>query len=204
MAFVPVPNGIRVVLEYTKNSQLVVNVYYVTVGEPITTVNLTAVANAFLGWWGNEARLSASSALRLLNVQATDASVEDGVQVNVPVGTTIQQGARAGLTTPNNVAIVVSLRSQFTGRSRRGRNYLAWLTADDVDADNIPTTLAAQLVTRYVELQTRLSAVPAELVVASFVNNGVPRTSALTTQITGYSVNFRVDTQRRRLPGEGA
>lgn len=203
MAFIPIPQSVRVAMEFTKNGQLVVNVYHVRFPTAIINVNLTAVAQLFVDWWTNDLRSTQNQSLRLERVTVTDWSQPNGSQavVNAPANSV---GTLTGAQAPNNVAIVVSHRTLRTGRSFRGRTYLAGLGASDVADDNISTARAAAIVSAYANLVFRLTTLGGVLVVASFRTNGQPRTVGVVTDISTFVVNTRVDTQRRRLPTEGA
>lgn len=202
MAFVPVPSGIKIAVEYSLNGQLVVNVYYVTTTNPIITANLTALCDIFINWWSTNQRPNFTTSMFLERVVATDVSVPDGLQVVRDVSPPVA-GTATGATAPNNVAIVLSKRTGFSGRSYRGRTYYAGIAAAEV-ADNI---LSSALVTALLVDATALSAALGSAgytwVVASFQENGVPRTTAVTKPITSFTMDSRIDTQRRRLPGSG-
>lgn len=201
MAFIALPNGIKVEMEFTKNGQLVVNIFYVTTGSPVTTLNLTALAQIFLDWWTTDLDVTQSAALALSRITATFVGAPDGLQVILNGAGA--PGTIAGADTPNNVAVVVSHRTGFSGRSRRGRTYLAGIVASDVVNDLTTPAKQAAYVTAFNALRTDLATAGYTMVVASYFSNGAPRLEAISTPITSHIVDARVDTQRRRLTGQG-
>jgi hypothetical protein len=203
MAFIPLPSGFRVAMEYTKDGQLVVNVYHVTSALPVNTTNLTALATIFRDWWINTMRSQTVDDQILNAVVATDISVQAGLQVTLPV-TTNNAGLINAVSTPNNVAFVVTHLTGFSGRTRRGRTYLAGLSSVEVTDNDLLLSRATALVNGLGTLRTNLITGGWTPVVASYQINKAPRVTAEATPILVYAANTRVDTQRRRLPDEGA
>lgn len=204
MAFIPLPAGLKVELKFTLAGELVVNVYHVTTELPLVSANLTNIAEAFITAWIADAAGVLSSEITLDEVIVTDVSVEDGLQVTVTTdlpaaGEVVQQSL------PNNVALVISNRSDLTGRSRRGRTYIAGIPETAVQVNIVDVVTAGGLLTYHANLRTDLDVNHnTTLGVASYVSDGAPRTTALFTPFTNFIVNTRIDSQRRRLPGVGA
>lgn len=199
MAFIPTPNTVKITLEFNLHGELCVNVYYATLSAPITTVNLTQIATIVKDWWIASVSDFLSQDLTLDRVTAMDVSVEDGFQV-VMTDDLPAPGLISTASVANQVALVVSKHTLFTGRSSRGRAYIAGMAAAGISSNAASSTVQVGLVAAHGQLQTDLFAVPANLVVVSFVDNGVPRTAGRPRGIASYSANNRVDTQRRRLP----
>lgn len=202
MAFIALPNGIKIACEYALNGQLVVNVYHVTTSLPITTVNLTALATVFLNWWTNNQRQNFTTAIGLNRIVVTDVSVPNGLQTIMAVAPAVA-GTVAGATAPNNVALVLSQRTGFSGRSFRGRSYYAGVGAAEIADNFISTTFASALTADAASLTSQLNSAGFIWVVASFFTGGAPRATGVATPINSFIADTRVDTQRRRLPGTG-
>lgn len=202
MPFIPIPNTMKVSLEYTLNGQLVVNVYHVEWPEPIITANLTAIAAVFANWWSVNMRQNFVTSMVLDRIVATDMGEAEGVQISYVTGLP-QGGNIAGAPMPNNVAVVTSLRSSFSGRSRRGRKYWAGLVNTEVTDNFIGSALAAAIVADMVSLESAIDAAGGNLVVASLFSEGAPRTTGVVTTVQTFTTDLRIDTQRRRLPGTG-
>lgn len=202
MAFIPLPLGVRVAMEFTKDGSAVVNVFHVTSTVPLLTANLTAIANVFGSWWIGNYAAESTNHLVLNQVVATDVSIVGGQQ-GIGVTGLPQAGLRATAAVPNNVAIVTSYRTPRVGRSFRGRSYWALLASTDVVDDVITLPQTATINADLLILAAALAAFPATLVVASYQIDGAPRVTAEATPVTTIITDQRVDTQRRRLLNVG-
>jgi hypothetical protein len=200
MAFTPLLTGIRAALEYSKDGQVIVNIYHVTTTQPINTTNLTALANIFLTWWYNTARQQSSESLVLQRVIATDWTTANGAQITTTPIPAQAAGTLIGAPVPNNVALVVTGLTGQSGRSYRGRTYWAGLMDSETDTNYITTFKQTAMLNVYNTLRAQLSAGNFVLGVASFYADGLPRLIGILTPYTGFRVSLRVDTQRRRLP----
>lgn len=203
MPLPPVTNTIRVAMEFTKDGQAVVNVYYVKFPSPIVTANLTAMSQAFKDWWTNTLKAYATQQLQLTAVKSLDISVANG-QENQLVVSPAEPGSVLGDGLPNNCAMVVTKLTLNTGRSFRGRSYMAILAEGDVQGNVIGTTYVANVVAAFGTLRTTLTTAGLALVVVSYYSNGAQRGTPIATPITGFRADTRVDSQRRRLPGYGS
>lgn len=111
-------------------------------------------------------------------------------------------GVTTGTPYPANVAFCVKFVTEVTGRSARGRLYIAGLSSALFIADaNILSTAAAQ------DYADACAAAFGSLtggwqhVILSRQNNGALRPFGIGYQVTNYLyTDTRVDTQRRRLP----
>lgn len=201
MAFIRLPSGIRVAVEYEAFGKVVVNVYHVTTTDPIVTIKLFDIADVFEDWWANTIKTNFSDEIALTSITAHNLDVANGEKITQPV-TPVIPGGSANAAVPNNVAIVLTMNTALTGRSFRGRAYHAGLTRAAVTGNNIDTTLAASILTDYIQLTANLAVANAVLVVASFQTGGAPRAEGVATPVQSFAVNTRIDTQRRRLPAE--
>lgn len=199
MALPPVPNGLRITLEYTLNGKVVVNVYYAIKSTPIVTVDLTNVATAVLQWWRTFLKGGLSQDIALTKIRVQDVSVPDGGYIEQVV-TSNNTGSVASQAMPNNVALVVSLQSGLSGRSRRGRTYVPGLPENEVSGSYVGQTFLQGFIDAYVELATALQLQLCSLAIVSFYGNGAPRAVPQITLVTRVAANTRIDTQRRRLP----
>jgi len=137
-----------------------------------------------------------------VEIIATDISEEDGIQVSYTTGLPLT-GSDAVDTLPNNCALVISNRSVFTGRSRRGRTYIAGFSRGFVD-DNVPSgALVAAALAYHAEISDNAGEEAFNFGVASYVNDGVARDEALFTGYSSFTADLIMDSQRRRLPGRG-
>lgn len=199
MAFIRLPGGFRIALEYQIFGKIVVNVYHGTTTDPITSIKLFSIADLFEAWFDTSLASAVSADIKLAQITVLNLDEENGEKVtNVLVPA--NPGTRAGAAMPNNVALVASFATAKTGRSFRGRSYIAGLSEDDVGGVGVDTVFAAGIVTAFLALITDMAVDDEQLVVASFQSGGVPREVGVATPVDSVSCNLRVDTQRRRLP----
>lgn len=199
MAYIRLPGGIKVAMEFEAHGKIIVNVYHVTTTDPIVTIKLTDIADVFINWWAVDMSANLSDEIALVNVTALNLDEENGEKVEVAVSPP-DPGQQASTSVPNQVCNVMTLLTSQTGRSFRGRAYIAGLTSGDVDGNEVAIATVAAMVLDYADLQADLTTENAELVIASFISGGVPRATAVGTPVESVSANSRVDTQRRRLP----
>lgn len=199
MAYIRLPLGIKVALEYNWNGKAVVNIYHVTTADPITSIKLDAIADIFISWFTVNLALRLSDEIELTGVTAMNLDVPNGEKVEVAV-TPPEAGQVASESVSNNVASVVTLGTLKTGRSFRGRTYVPGIAEVYVSSNDLDATLLAAIISDYVILDGLLFAADTELVVASFQTAGAPRAEGVATEVSSITANARVDTQRRRLP----
>jgi hypothetical protein len=98
-----------------------------------------------------------------------------------------------------NAALVASLRTNFTGRSFRGRFYLGGLGQGILqDAQNATTVFATDFANTFANFIAGLNTINKTLVVVSNYANKVLRITALATEVISIIVDTKLDSQRRR------
>lgn len=204
MAFIPVPNGIKVCMRFTQAQQQVCNVFYVTSSAAITTGLLDDVGTAIKNWWATNVQASTCTNVSLDAIELTDMTAPGGIGIEFTTGLPLL-GTNTDLPLPNNVTLATKLSTGLTGRSHRGRQYYVGLPSGDLRGDRQGVTTATQAAIKgfYDALLSDLVAAGVELVVASFFSGGAPRATAVTTPVTDFFVNATLDSQRRRLPERG-
>lgn len=192
-----VPNGIKIEWNYTQNGIPVVNRMFVTKTSAPSSGDLDDAIIAATDFYNDIKQLQDDSCV-LNNITATDVSVLNGTQTILPF-TTSNTGTAEGVATAANAAMCASLRTNFTGRSYRGRFYLGGLGAGVVqDAQNFTTAAAGQLGSYIADFITALNAINQTLVVVSNYAAGVVRAIAVATEIIAIIVDTKIDSQRRR------
>lgn len=199
MAFIRLPLGVRVAVEFDWNGEVVLNVHHVILDGPITLVNITMVANTIGAWAIDHLLPNMSTTTSLTGVTATSLDVPNGEQYHADISPP-EPGAVGGESMPNNVAIVCAFYTAKTGRSYRGRAYVPGMAELYVNGNFLDGAVAASVAAAYAELQADLAIINGTLVVASFETAGAPRAEGIGTPVESFAVNLRVDTQRRRLP----
>jgi hypothetical protein len=202
--FVPLPNGAKITFVWTLRGVPVTITIYVTVAGGVDETKLTAIAAAAVDWWTTGGgRAIMSQDLVLARVEALDVSLDNGMRVTA-VPSSNQAGAIPSAALTNNVALVTTLLTPYTGRSFRGRIFMPGIPTNQTSGNNIITTYVGDMQNALAALRTALLGEGATWVVASYFANGVARETAVPTAVTSLLTRSRVDTQRRRLPKESS
>ncbi len=202
MAWPHLDGIIKVVITYGYNGTPSINVCFVlqrSPGSPIAGGILLTAANAFHNAWANAWKNQMGSEWEVSNITAQDWSLPDGEQIQTDEVLPID-GSEVDIAIPASVALVVSHRTERTGRSRRGRTYLPGLTEGNVIFNTADAGCVTQAAGNFTVLDTNLDALNLDHVVYSLYADSAPRVTPIATVITSRIVNNRVDTQRRRLP----
>jgi len=192
-----VPNGIKVEWNMLQNGIPVVNRVFVTQTSTVGSGDLDDVIVAALAFY-NVFKAAQDPSCVLQNITATDVSVANGIQTILPV-TSSNVGTGTGGPMAANAATVISLRTNFTGRSFRGRFYLGGQAlANQQDAQNIKASTASVLAGWFVDFIDALATINKTLVVVSNYANKIERIVALATEVISVIVDTKIDSQRRR------
>ncbi len=204
MAFIPVPNTAQVELVFTRDTDIVENVFHVRKPSAWSQVQLLDLCSLFTDWWHDFIRPLVSGYYILNTVRARDMSAENGVGVELAADPPMP-GALNIEALPSNVTVAVKWTTGLTGRSYRGRTYHIGLTDPQVSGNLLASTTRASLQSGYQALLTGLTTfnVDYRLVVVSKYHNNAPRVTGVATDILSCSIDPVVDSQRRRLPGRG-
>jgi len=197
MASDVVPHGIKIEWNYVQNNIPVVNrVYTVVAGSPTTTNLEQAIVEAHAFYLDIQGLQHPT--LILQNITATDVHVANGTQTVLPL-TTSNVGTGTGSAVAANAAVVISLRTNFTGRSFRGRFYAGALCDSNMaNAQNIITSAATFYAGAMEDFIDALNTINMTLVVVSRFAAGVARVVNLATEIISVIVDTKIDSQRRR------
>jgi hypothetical protein len=203
MPFVPFNNVIRLDAIYSWDGQAVENVHHFLVDETPNVDTANSLASSYINWWGTEMRSLQANTLSLVNVVATIMETENDPVVEVSSGLP-QSGTSVNNSMPNNVSVAISWKTNFRGRSYRGRTFHLGLTEAQVTGSTVDAGAVTALTNAYAELMALpVDVGPAILCVASRWSHGVLREQGVATAVTSVLVNNVVDSQRRRLPGRG-
>lgn len=191
-------------LRFIKEAQRIENTLYFTGSAQPDSVLAGQLATALVTWWTNNIRLFVSSDMTLTEVFITDISSQEGFTLSHVVSPPLA-GTAIGESLPSNVALCISFRTAFRGRSGRGRNYVAGCTEANCAGSFFSTAYVNAMVSAYGLLMGAGNFVPGlgwTIVTRHF--NGQPRPIGLSRTVTAVlSVNNSCDSQRRRLPGRG-
>jgi len=135
MAFQAVPNVAQFQLMGRVDNCLTINdLYFEISGGGITSINLAEMCGLLLTWFGTN----------IANLLSDDWSTERVVGIDLTTATGPRReafgafaGGVSGEANPNNVAAVVSLRTDQRGRSARGRNYVPGIPGSVVTLNTV-------------------------------------------------------------------
>lgn len=204
MPFQPIDNVAQINVRQRLDNQKIENVFHVfneTASQQGTLQNL---ADLFGDFWLARVLPVQSADLTLVEVEARDLSTEGGLSAVRTINPAVA-GGNIEASLPNNVAFCVSFRTARTGRSYRGRTYVAGIPEGRVVKNTLDAAVVTTLVTAFSDLALTDSYIEqGYLVVASRFNQGVRRPTGVATRVTGVlAIDPIVDSQRRRLPGRG-
>lgn len=202
MAFIPIPNAVKVTIEFTLAGQTVVLTFTVSKGSPFSGADLISVANIFESWRDTNLRTLQSNTCVGSRIVVVDLSSQFAPSYELPIVTNAA-GTATGDAYPNNVANVVSLLTTLRGRAFRGRSYMVGMAESWGSGSSILVVTATLLANTYNALQTSLTGSGMSLAVGSRQLNGVPRAIGVATPVSSFRVDTILDSQRRRLPGRG-
>jgi hypothetical protein len=200
MPFVPAENTVRVAVDYISTyGERATNVqHFRNTEDPPTLVNMAALATQLEAWYENEWAPVASDDWQTDVITITSLAVEDGLQYSRAFTV---NGEAAAPSLPAQDTLAMSTRTGFTGRSRRGRMYHVGLAESFVEGSTVNSTAYAALLAAYNALYVDIGVGEWQWVVASFVEDGGPRSTALVTPITSVIlVDPIVDSMDTRKP----
>lgn len=200
MPFIPVLNTARCAVSYEDNAgNEAANVFHIRQTDgSIDASILSTMADIVENWLEVTWSAFVPTTWRAKQIDLLDLTTEGSFFHSRAIDA---QGLDTAEALPSTVTIAISLRSAFSGRSRRGRIYHVGMSDSRVAGDYVTEAAATAYINGYETLRSDLIADNAELVVVSFVSGGVPRVSGLVTPITNITlVDRKVDHQLRRSP----
>lgn len=204
MPYIPVVDVVQAELFMLWDGSNVENVLHFEPDTPPSLALMGELAAHLVTWWNANIKPLCAPQLQLNSLKLTDLSTEFAPVLNYNTGLPLV-GTSATATLPNNVAFVVTKRTALRGRSYRGRIYVAGLTEGAVTG----SVVAASVVTAYLNAYNLIKSFSTAgaawtMQVVSRHQGGVPLINGIATDVTGFTSDGVVDSQRRRLPGRGA
>jgi hypothetical protein len=203
--FIPVPNCASVEMIYSLAGEIVENIFHVQKGSPFTLAQLQAL-RAVVDTWHNaqyKVEVSNIAILQRIRCKALDSLGAPMEDYTLP---TPRAGTLSGTNLPNNCTWCIKLSTGLTGRSFRGRWYIAGLTTAyyGADVNHVSTVAVTNVIAVMTALITALVAGGYTLGVVSYMTGGAWRSTGLFTPATGWvAVDTNLDSMRRRLAGRG-
>lgn len=207
MVFVPAIHTVEIVqtIRNRNNQQLAKNVYHARkrVGG-VGASDVERMATVIMPSWETaQGKSSRSTEVETIGFTVRDLGSVDSFVYDNTLAPPIQ-GAVANPVLPMHTTIAIKFTTGLAGRSFRGRTYWIGLYESSVAGDFVTAAVVTALIAKLNNLKEALDAEGWDFVVVSKFHNGAPREAAAITNISGIGVtDNRVDTQRRRLIGEG-
>ncbi|MBE0672788.1 MAG: hypothetical protein IH588_19595 [Anaerolineales bacterium] len=194
----PSPRVSRVVFKYDLAGGVITNVLHVRSQAEPDAAELATITQTGIDWWENTMKTLYSAQLSLVAVEATALNIDPQLQVidvsGLPITGTVAFDSMSA-----NVSVVASLRTNFIGRSYRGRIYLPPPVESGVALNEISAGTQTAYKAAIEQLIADWATDNVALGILSCVQEGVAIDPGIFTQVTSVVVNTRVDTQRRRL-----
>lgn len=204
MPYVPAPNCVQAELFYNWNGQACETVLHYEATTAHTPTQCSDLAAALVTWWGGTWKGWFPTTLSLVGVKVTDLATAVSPVYDASSGLPIL-GTNGSPSLPNNVALAITKRTAARGRAYRGRIYLPGMVEVQVTDNAVSAAYITNFITglgtiRNVSVTGQIF----KMVVLSRYIGVAPRSEAIATDVTGFTTDGIIDSQRRRLPGRGA
>jgi hypothetical protein len=199
----PVVGTVQCQLFGRVDGQITINDLYFQAAGAVTPAGVDTLVTDIASWFGGNLATILSDDWATERVVGTDLTTATGYRKELAAVTI---GGVTGEANPNNVAAVVSLRTNQRGRSARGRNFVPAIPGAAVTLNTLDPAFISDLITQYSFLiGPGTFSVGWELVVVSRVTGGVSRAAGLAIPVTGViMVTNTVRSMRSREVGHGA
>jgi len=177
-------------------------------GSVWTGPNLNDLCVAINSWVIAELLPTLSENLYFVGTEARSMEAVGSPGVEVPV-VPAEQGEITYQALPGNVALAVKFLTGLTGRSFRGRNYLAGISEPHVTGNTLEASIYPVIVGAFEALASYLTGLATNHVIASLYSGidvdgkPIPRSTGVTTPVTNYDMDRDVDSMRKRLNNRG-
>jgi hypothetical protein len=204
MPFVTTDYCCMIEIRLTASSQYVENVLYFNRTAPQQFAEIRTLADRMADWWYNVVAPLQRDTTVMRYVYATDISAPDGYTYPSYKRANQIGGVSGGETLPNNVSLCLSFRTNFRGRSRRGRNYAIGLGTTHVTNDYVDQTVVNNWTAAYAALLPGGAWDPTPYrwcVVSRWADHQLRDFGLKSSVQSVYAVSRRVASARKRLPG---
>jgi len=167
-------------------------------------VSLDVLVDEIATSWEAQFSPLQSDQVECYRIVATDLGAPIPAQVDkAPVNDLT--GGRASVIMPGNVTVVTKFGTGLAGRSQRGRTYHIGLTDDQCVGDSLVAGMADTIRDAWIDFAGEVHDSPAaaDLVVVSYCHNNAWRAAAQVLNVTAFTTEDVLDSQRKRLSGRG-
>lgn len=197
--FIPVDNTARFRLNFQHMGELCMNVLHIRLGTAWSENDLDNMSLIIKDWWDTYLKAQCSSGTQLNTIEATSLEFEDDLRVVFSTGLPIA-GTNSSPGMPGGTTVAVRFTSAYSGRSKNGRLFHIGLVEASQSGNTLDATVRTNLIAAYEELLAAINAYgnDASLVIVSYCNNKVWRTTGATTLVSNVTIDQYIDSQRRR------
>lgn len=204
MPLQPVPDTMEAEVIFLLFGQRVENVYHIQALSGVDAQVLLDTATSLMNWVSTTYMPLVSDEVTFLGVEVKNLSIDNGGLIALQPPSPVS-GSIAGGSMPGNVSFCLSLRTAQSGRSFRGRKYVAGVPRSVVTEQAVSSSWAADLISALTDLTTVMFAINNLIVIVSRVQAGIELLIPITTPIVSYTTtDLFTDSQRRRLTGRGS
>ena len=200
--FIPLTNTVRVAVNATLVSQKIASIFHVYKSTAWSEGDMTTLANLFKDWVEDDLIPLQPTDYVFTSIVVVDQTTENSPGLEIlPASPVAGDGGQTSL--PGNVTFTVKWLTQYRGRSYRGRTYHPGVRLGLVIGNALSSAAISAYTVVYGNLKTDIETAGYSLVVASRYADNAPRTTGVTTEITGLVIEGNLDSQRRRLNTRG-
>ena len=159
MAFQPIPNTAKIILQGSLAGQLCENIFYARQGAPYDLTTLAELADAVSVWMVAPGTMSHyGTDFRFTSVRCISMEDDTGLQAEVPVLGDF--GTHDGVNLPNNCTIAIHKIGTVGGRHGKGRVYHPGMTTTMLsDANTLSTAESTAICGSYRNLRDAVAAI---------------------------------------------
>lgn len=198
MPFIPVEDGLEVVVQGHRDSVIIQNVFGYNTTDPLDQSLANVIGNVLSDAY-SELLGATSDSFTWDSVTVTDVRTVDGPQFTAASFAPLD-GTDAANPLPYQTAGLISWGTNTRGRSFRGRTYLGLFCEDHSDGRNLSTDLKAAMAdfADFIIDDGNFAVLSRYTLNPTPPPNTIPRVLGIATPITGYTVHPLWRTQRRR------
>jgi len=199
MDFIPTPGCYKIVAQYLEDSGVVgVNVFNAIATGGSFDFNSALILSTFMGWYDAVGIAAITNNWALNQLEVRDVSVVDG-RVNFYNDLGVTQGTHAGTPDALGIAMTITWKTGFAGKSFRGRTFVLGLPEEERTGRFWSDGIMASTQTVYDSLLGDFVDAGLPLVVVSKQRDGVALTTGVPTAIVSGRANKPVHKQWRRM-----
>lgn len=198
MAFIPVVDVLKVVHVFNQNARTwTVTQWFRKAG--FNLADQLLLTSNMSDWVVNELMPTLVDNCEYLRTQSYDMASSQGyIDTETPVGPTF--GSDTNAPAPLSACVVMTLRTQFRGRSGRGRNYISGLSETDTDDRYCSLAKRTAIEGAYSQINTYCSLNGFDWGIVSFQQDGQELNPGVFKPITSWEIRGAgLGSQRLRL-----